>query len=169
MTADYIRGVLLVQTDHHDELRCDPARRQQIMTEEDQSNETRRTFMKGAAATGVAATGLTAFSGSAAGQQDIRELAVNLQEQNGTLNVNVQNVNVLRNVNVEDVVVTVIGGDVLSNIQVDIRNIDVDVTVEDVLNENIINILNDNVVQVAVLALSDAGDIVAAGSDAANL
>ena len=136
------------------------------MSDKNQSDETRRTFMKGAAATGVAATGLTAFGGNAAAQQEnIRNLNVNLTEQGGILNVNVQNVNVLNNVNVEDVVVTVIGGDVLSDIEVDIRNIDVDVNVENVLTD----ILNDSVVQVAVVALSDTGDIVAAGSDAANL
>lgn len=129
-------------------------------------DEERRTFMKGAVATGVAATGLGLF-GSASAQQDIRELSINITEQGGLLNVNVQNVDVLRNVNVEDVVVTVIGGDVLSNIDVDIRNIDVDVTVENVLND--LDVLNDSVVQVAVVALSDTGDIVAAGSDALNI
>lgn len=122
--------------------------------------------MKGAVATGVAATGLGLF-GSASAQQDIRELSINITEQGGLLNVNVQNVNVLRNVNVEDVVVTVIGGDVLSDIEVDIRNIDVDVTVENVLND--LDVLNDSVVQVAVVALSDTGDIVAAGCDALNI
>lgn len=123
--------------------------------------------MKGAAATGVAATGVTAFSGGAAAQPNIRNLNVNLTEQGGLLNVNVQNVNVLNNLNVEDVVVTVIGGDVLSDIEVDIRNIDVDVTVENVLND--LDVLNDSVVQVAVLALNGSGDAVAAGSDALNV
>ena len=136
------------------------------MTEEDQSEQTRRTFVKGAAATGVAATGVTAFSGGAAAQpQNIRNLNVNLTEQGGLLNVNVQNVNVLNNVNVEDIVVTVIGGDVLSDINVNIEDIDVDVTVENVLTD----ILNESVVQVAVLALNGSGDAVAAGSDTLNL
>ena len=139
------------------------------MTEKDQSNETRRTFMKGAAATGVAATGLTAFSGNAAAQQRIRELQVNLQQQQGLLNVNIGNVNVLRNVNVQDVVVTVIGGDVLSNIEVNLQNIDVNVEIIDDVNIDVNNVLNNNAVQVAVVALSDTGDIVAQGSDAANL
>lgn len=135
------------------------------MNENNVSDDSRRTFLKGATATGLAATGLGVFGGSAAAQQNIRELNVNLSEQGGLLNVNVQNVNVLRNVNVEDVVVTVIGGDVLSDIEVDVRNIDVDVNIENVLTD----ILNESVVQVAVVALSDAGDIVAAGSDALNL
>ncbi|WP_336363177.1 hypothetical protein [Halalkalicoccus salilacus] len=131
------------------------------MSDQNKPDEARRTFMKGAAATGVAATGLGIFSGGAVAQQEnIRNLNVNLTRQGGLLNVNVQNVNVLNNVNVEDIVVTVIGGDVLSDIEV---NID-DVTVN-LLN----NLLNDSVVQVAVVALSDTGDIVAAGSDALNL
>ncbi|MFC7008235.1 twin-arginine translocation signal domain-containing protein [Halalkalicoccus salilacus] len=136
------------------------------MTEEDQSEQTRRTFVKGAAATGVAATGVTAFSGGAAAQpQNIRNLNVNLTDQNGLVNVNVQNVNVLNNVNVEDIVVTVIGGDVevLNNLNVNIE--DIDVNIENVLSD----ILNDSVVQVAVLALNGSGDAVAAGSDALNL
>ncbi|WP_336345308.1 hypothetical protein [Halalkalicoccus ordinarius] len=138
------------------------------MSDKNQPDEARRTFIKGAAATGVAATGLTAFSGSAVGQQQrIRSLNINLTEQDGLLNVVVQNVNALNNVNVEDIVVTVIGGDVLSNIEVDIRNIDVNVEIID--DVNVENVLNNNVVQVAVVALSDTGDIVAQGSDALNL
>ena len=142
------------------------------MSDKNQPDEARRTFIKGAAATGVAATGLTAFSGGAVAQpQNIRNLNVNLTQQNGLVNVNVQNLNVLNNVNVEDIVVTVIGGDanILSDIEVNLEDINVDVTVENVLNENIINILNDSVVQVAVLALNGSGDAVAAGSDALNL
>lgn len=131
------------------------------MTEKnDVADEERRNVLKGAAATGVAATGIGLF-GSASAQQDIRELNVSLSEQGGLLNVNVQNVNVLRNVNVQDVVVTVIGGDVLSDI--DIEDIDVDI-----LNNVDVDVLNDSTVQVAVAALSDTGDIVAAGSDALN-
>lgn len=133
------------------------------MTEEnDVEDKKRRTVLKGAAATGLAATGLGTM-GSAAAQQDIRELNVSLSEQAGLLNVNVQNVGVLENVNVQDVVVTVIGGDVLSNIDINIQ----DVNVEILTFENV-DILNDSTVQVAVAALSDTGDIVAAGSDALN-
>jgi len=73
--------------------------------------------------------------------------------------VSVQNVDVLNNLNVQDVVVTVIGGDALSNINVE------DVTV-DVLKNVDVAVLNDSTVQVTVAALSDTGDIVAAGSDA---
>lgn len=135
------------------------------MSEDPEPDDSRRTFMKGAAATGLAVTGLGAFGGSAAAQQNIRSLNVSLTEQNGLLNVNISNVNALNNVNVEDIVVTVIGGDVLSNITVDVKNIDVDVTVKNVLTD----FLNDSVVQVAVVALSDTGDIVAQGCDALNL
>lgn len=131
------------------------------MDENNVPDDSRRTVLKGAAATGLAATGLGVFGGSAVAQQDIRSLSVNVTEQGGVLNVNIQNVRVLESVNVQDVVVTVIGGDVLSNITVE----DVDV---DVLNNVDIDILNDSSVQVAVAALSDAGEIVAAGSDALN-
>jgi len=43
-------------------------------------DDSRRTFLKGAAATGLAATGL-AFSGTAAAQQSIKNLNVELTEQ----------------------------------------------------------------------------------------
>ena len=131
------------------------------MTDQNDSEQTRRTFVKGAAVTGVAATGLTAFSGNVAAQQNIQRLNVrDINLQDGVLNVNVQNVNILRDF--DDIVVTVIGGDVLSNIDVNIENIDVDVDV------NVVDVLNNNVVQVAIVALSETGDIVAQGSGATN-
>lgn len=46
------------------------------MTEKFHSERTRRTFIKGAAATGIAATGITAFSGSAAAQEPTDYLTV---------------------------------------------------------------------------------------------
>lgn len=46
------------------------------MTEKSHSERTRRTFIKGAAATGIAATGITAFSGSAAAQEPTDYLTV---------------------------------------------------------------------------------------------
>lgn len=150
------------------------------MNENNVSDDSRRTFLKGATATGLAATGLGVFSGSAAAQQNIRELNISLNEQGGLLNVNVQNVNVLRNVNVQDVVVTVIGGDVdiiddvdinIEDVEVNLLNIallnDLDIDIEDV--EVLNNILNDSVVQVAVAVLGQNDNIVAAGSDALNL
>lgn len=143
------------------------------MTEKDRSNSTlRRTFMKGAAATGVAATGITAFSGSAAAQQDIRRLNVqDVNVQDGLVNVNISNVNILRDV--DDIIVTVIGGDVLSDIVIDIDEINIlrfedEVNVIRDVDVNVQDVLNDNVVQVVILALSDAGDIVAEGSGATN-
>lgn len=124
----------------------------------------RRTFSKGAIASGAAALGLAGVSGSAAAQQNAKNLQLGdvTQNSSGLLSIQVQNVNILQNVNVEDITVTVIGGD--ANI---IRN--VDVNIEDVINDRVINvenvkILNDSVVQVAVAALSDTGDVVAAGS-----
>lgn len=124
----------------------------------------RRRFSKGAIASGAAALGLAGVSGSAAAQQNAKNLQLGdvTQNSSGLLSIQVQNVNILQNVNVEDITVTVIGGD--ANI---IRN--VDVNIEDVINDRVINvenvkILNDSVVQVAVAALSDTGDVVAAGS-----
>lgn len=136
------------------------------MTDNNVPDDSRRTVLKGAAATGLAATGLGVFGTSAAAQQNIKNLNVNLTQQGGLLNVNVQNVNLLNNLDIDDVAVTVIGGDVevLNNIDVNLEDIDVDVAIDDVLQD----VLNDSVVQVAVMALSD-GDIVAAGSDALNL
>ena len=135
-------------------------------------DEKRRTVLKGAAATGVAATGLGVF-GSASAQQDIRNLNVQV---GGNGLVTISNINALNNVQVSDVAVTVIGGDVLDNVDVSniANNLDADVEVVDVndaLNENNIlnNVLNDSAVQVAVAVLGGAGDLVAAGSDAANL
>lgn len=54
------------------------------MTENTHSERTRRTFIKGAAATGIAATGITAFSGSAAAQEPTDYLTVSDDE--ATLN-----------------------------------------------------------------------------------
>lgn len=144
---------------------------EEIMTDEDTTDRSRRTFMKGAAATGVAATGIMGFSGSAAAQQNIRELNVrDVNVQGGLVNLNISNVNILRDF--DDLIVTIIGGDVLSDITIDIEEINIlrfedEVNVIRDVNVNVQDVLNDNVVQVAILALSD-GDIVAAGSGASN-
>ena len=143
------------------------------MSEKNQSDSTlRRTFMKGAAATGVAATGLGAFSGSAAAQQNVRNLNVRDVQAAGDslLQVQVQNPNVLNNIDVDidDVVVTVIGGDVREVVTVNVEDITFEDRVINVELENVLqditvqNFLNDNVVQVIVTALSD-GDVVATG------
>lgn len=133
------------------------------MTPDTPEDEERRTLMKGAVATGVAATGLGIF-GSASAQQGIRNL--NVQISNGL--VNISNINALQNVQVSDVAVTVIGGDV--NVDVDVENIanDLDIDVSDVEVVNVEDVLNDSVVQVAVAVLGSSGNLVAAGSDAAN-
>ena len=127
------------------------------------ADEKRRTVLKGAAATGVAATGLGVF-GSASAQQGIKNLNVQV---GGDGLVSISNINALNNVQVSDVAVTVIGGDV----DVDVENIanDLDLDVSDVQVVNVQNVLNDSVVQVAVAVLGDADELVAAGSDAANL
>ena len=132
------------------------------MTEnEPTADDSRRNFLKGAAATGITATGLLGLSGSATAQQNVRNLQLDVQDVGaGLLNLQVQNVNVLRNVNVEDVVVTVIGGDLrileegieINDSLIEINNNDIDV-----------NVLNDSVVQVAVAVLGENDDVVAAG------
>lgn len=143
------------------------------MSEKNQSDSTlRRTFMKGAAATGVAATGLGAFSGSAAAQQNVRNLNVRDVQAAGDslLQVQVQNPNMLNNIDVDidDVVVTVIGGDVRDVVTVNVEDITFEDRVINVELENVLqditvqNFLNNNVVQVIVTALSD-GDVVATG------
>lgn len=142
------------------------------MADKDLDSEARRKFVKGAAATGVAATGLTAFSGSAAGQQDIQELNVrDVTIQDGLVNLNISNVNILRDF--DDLFITIIGGDVLSDIEIDIEEINIlrfedEVNVIRDVNVEIYDFLNDNTVQVAIVALSDAGDIVAQGCGATN-
>lgn len=74
------------------------------MTEEHQSEQTRRTFVKGAAAAGVAATGITAFSGNAAAQPNISVSDVTGEEyevedseigiQQGNRNAQFQNIDI---------------------------------------------------------------------------
>jgi len=125
------------------------------------ADEKRRTVLKGAAATGVAATGLGVF-GSASAQQGIKNLNVQV---GGDGLVSISNINALNNVQVSDVAVTVIGGDV----DVDVENIanDLDLDVSDVEVVKVKDVLNKSVVQVAVAVLSGQ-ELVAAGSDAAN-
>jgi hypothetical protein len=54
------------------------------MTERHPPEKTRRTFIKGAAAVGVAATGITAFSGSAAAQEpDLDDVSVGDPDEDG--------------------------------------------------------------------------------------
>lgn len=70
------------------------------MTNMNRFNETRRTFLKGAVATGVAATGLTAFSGSTAAQgspitvDGLGAQDGNIDVQRGNPNAVIQNLNV---------------------------------------------------------------------------
>ena len=132
-------------------------------------DEKRRTVLKGAAVTGAAATGLGVF-GSASAQQNAKNLNVQV---GGDGLVTVNNINALNNVQVKDVAITVIGGNVVDDVNVenvlnDLEALDnLDVKLEDVVNVQ--NVLNDSVVQVAVVVLGGAGELVAAGSDAADL
>jgi hypothetical protein len=125
------------------------------------ADEKRRTVLKGAAATGVAATGLGVF-GSASAQQGIKNLNVQV---GGDGLVSISNINALNNVQVSDVAITVIGDD----LDVDVDDVLSDIEVENVQVVNVEESLNENVVQVAVAVLGAAGELVAAGSDAANL
>ena len=129
------------------------------------ADEKRRTVLKGAAATGVAATGLGVF-GSASAQQGIKNLNVQV---GGNGLVSISNINALNNVQISDVAITVIGDDLEVNVEdvlSDINLEEVQVEVVDVDLEDI-DALNDSVVQVAVAVLSGQ-ELVAAGSDAAN-
>lgn len=132
------------------------------MTENNEpDDDSRRTFLKGAAATGLTVAGIGAFSGSATAQQNVPQLQLNIADvANGLLTVEIQNVNVLNNINVEDVVVTVIGGDLrilegginINDSLIEISNNDIDV-----------NVLNDSNVQVGVAVLGEADNVLAAG------
>ena len=99
--------------------------------------QSRRTFVKGVAATGTAATGVAAFGGQAAAQQDgpISDVTATLQNQDGLVNVSigdvtVEDVDVIK-VRVRDVVVTITDNlndaDVLSNLEVDLEDVNVNV------------------------------------------
>lgn len=135
---------------------------------ETETGTKRRKVLKAAAATGAAATGLGAVGGTASAQGGIRQLNVSdINLQDGLLNVNISNISVLRNF--DDLVVTVIGGDVIGgDVNVNILRAGDDIDIDVLEDITVQDVLNDNTVQVTVAALSDAGDIVAAGSGAAN-
>lgn len=116
-----------------------------------ESEASRRTFIKGAAATGATVTGLSVFGGSAAagGSETDGDLNLDVSDVANGLIV-VKNVNVLNglNVNVSDIDVTI--GDV----SVDVLNFNQltgDITLD--ITDNVRNILNNNttVVNVAIL------------------
>lgn len=113
--------------------------------------QSRRMFVKGIAATGTVATGIAAFGGQAAAQQDqnfvdiiggettqqagdqVALSLVSVQLQNVSVNaLNQNNVQVFINdtlVNIEDV--TIVGGDVVN---IDIEDTDIDVVANVVVN-----------------------------------
>ena len=117
-------------------------------------NPTRRTFVKGVAATGTAATGVASLAGSTTAQQNIDVNADNLVTE-GLINVQNVQADIIDDITVEDV-------------NVIIQNIDV--TVQDIeILEGGINILVDidesevlsrNVVNVVVQILTDSGRLV---------
>ena len=120
-------------------------------------NPTRRTFVKGVAATGTAATGIAAFGGQAAAQN------VNANSLFGSGLVVVQGVNVQDVLEVGDVDVTIL------------EDVDVDIDIQDVqvLNDNVVRILNDVTVEDVLnenqvtVQVSILGDIV--GTDVVNV
>lgn len=127
--------------------------------------------MKGAVGAGVAATGLTAFGGSASAQQNVRNLNLGgiriLEDAGGLVNVevDVRNVNILRDF--DDLTVTVIGGDVFGDEVNVVRDVEVNVN-DRVINVELedidVDVLTDSVVQVAVAVLGGAGNAAAQGS-----
>ena len=119
--------------------------------------QSRRTFVKGVAATGTAATGIAAFGGQAAAQEQVFTLddveLTDVTEQNGLANVDL-NV-VLTNINVDvvdDIRVRLRDVRILEE-GVTVQDIEIPVTIEDV-NVQALNNLN-----VVVQALSD-GDVI---------
>jgi hypothetical protein len=100
------------------------------MTEESRFDKTRRTFMKGAAATGIAATGIAAFSGNAAAQPNIDTSDFTVIEQDGVQTAEGLIVVQAQNIAITDLVEVVIGRSVVENVEI--------------LN------ITDNVVQIAI-------------------
>lgn len=98
-------------------------------------NPSRRTFVKGVAATGTVATGLAAFGGQAGAQQDGPIGDVTAVLQDGLVNVTIGDVTVedidVITVRVRDVVVEITDNeilndaDILSNIEIDLRDVNV--------------------------------------------
>lgn len=136
-------------------------------------NKTRRTFMKGAVATGVAATGITAFSGSAAAQDpgnfnvDTSQLNVNQQTGNvsGLITLTNLNVDVIDDITLQDIEVNILTDDaqVVGDIEVSrlIQTQGGDV-IRLVIRDNIRDILQDFdnlIVQVTVLGESAVSDL----------
>ena len=93
--------------------------------------QSRRTFVKGVAATGTVATGVAAFGGQAAAQN------INANSLFGSGLVVVQGVNVQDVLDVGDVDVTIL------------EDVDVDIDIQDVqiLNDNVVRVLNDVTVE----------------------
>lgn len=120
------------------------------------SDKQRRNFLKSAAATGAAAIGLGAFSGSAAAQPNVRQLELgDVQVSGGLVTVQVQNLRIIRDVTITDNVVTIIGDDltaqILNNVTVNFEDSLIEINKNDVD----VDILNDSVVLVSVALLGD--------------
>ena len=111
--------------------------------------QSRRTFVKGVAATGTAATGLAAFGGQATAQQNIDVDASQLAE--GLIVVQNVQADIIDDITVQDINV------IVQNIDVTVQNIEilqgginvfVDIDESEVLSRNVVNvvvqILTDN-------------------------
>lgn len=126
---------------------------------------TRRSVIKGVAATGTALAGV-GLSGAASAQQT----NVSADQLFGAGLITVQGVDLLSNLDFENVTIDVVDvetGDILSNIEVTVTDVNI-------LNDNVVNLdvdvditdtLNRNVVQVNVL--SDTDSLI--GTDAVNV
>ena len=121
------------------------------MTDENElEGQSRRTFLKTSAAVGATATGITTVGGSAAAQQPLNVNANQIFRQ-GFIVINGVN---LLDVDIGDITVT-------------LQNIDIDVTVEEVLSRNRIRVsdidislIEDSVVTVVVNVLSGGTTLV---------
>lgn len=89
----------------------------------------RRSVLKGVATTGTAATGLAAFGGQAAAQQDGPIGDVTAVLQDGLVNVSIGDVNVedvdIITVRLRDVIVTIEDVNVLNNVNIDVSDVNV--------------------------------------------
>ncbi|WP_336364449.1 twin-arginine translocation signal domain-containing protein [Halalkalicoccus salilacus] len=149
------------------------------MTDQNPSERTRRTFMKGAAATGVAATGITAFSGNVAAQElQVDADRLNVNQNTGRLSglvvLNNVNVDVIDDITLENIDVDIIdeNNEILSNITVQRLIVTgggdvVRLIINDVIDD--VNILNDANVSLQVNVLSEGGGVLQTATDSLDL
>ncbi len=135
--------------------------------------------MKGAAATGVAATGITAFSGNVAAQElQVDADRLNVNQNTGRLSglvvLNNVNVDVIDDITLENIDVDIIdeNNEILSNITVQRLIVTgggdvVRLIINDVIDD--VNILNDANVSLQVNVLSEGGGVLQTATDSLDL